>query len=103
MNDYELIGILIGVIVLIVVVMWDIARTGQVMNGYIRFVEGVTSNSPLTHRLEERYAALPPAQRVGIDTALMLADWLVTLTPDQRDDIVKRWTADIRDGVQPPA
>lgn len=99
-NDVATIMGALGVIALLGRGIIDLFREKNVTKAYNDLVRGIVSNRDLTTSLSGRYAALP--DKKWADTALTLIDELTKLTPDQADDVLRDWTAQIRHNTISP-
>lgn len=76
----------------------DYLQTRNLTESYIKGVRELTANTGLIDTLEAKRNEASDVRRALIDSGLNAIDLLASLTPDTRDDVLKQWTAAIRDG-----
>lgn len=98
-NDSGTLSILGMTMVMIALVISGTMQSGNLSAGYERLIRELTSNRQLGDALESKYMATPEGlPRLLIDFFADAAGYLVMMTPTEKDDVLKSWLDQLRDG-----
>lgn len=93
---YWLIGFLIAIAPTAYIALREVTQTRDVVGAFASIMHKVLEAPGFYERTKATYDNLTGAQRAGIDMLLSLGDLITELTPDERDDFVREWTAKVR-------